>query len=127
MINNKYYIGFQGEPEILFYFKDNDNEKVGFRIWIGYFEYLLGASVSNTIVTGGIIENFVNQEGWYDESPWRIQNSQKAILELGQFNVDNVESKEESIIRILPELQKDMVTLLENSNQNNKILYIAYE
>lgn len=125
MVNNKYYNGFEGEPEVLIYFNGKDKE--GFRIWIGYFEYLLGASISEEVKTGGILESYINQDGWYDESEWRIEDLQQAIFELEQFNIEKIESKEDSVIEILSNLQKDLLKLLKNALINSSLLFMDYE
>ncbi|GAA0077317.1 hypothetical protein UT300005_16950 [Clostridium sp. CTA-5] len=109
MINDKYYAGFEGEPEILIYFKGKDKEKEGFSIWIGYFEFLLGASISEKIKTGGILESYINCDGWYDESQWIIEDLQQAIFELEQFKIEKIESKDNSIIETVCNLQKDLL------------------
>lgn len=123
MINNKYYDGFEGEPQILIYLKG----KEGFRIWIGYFEYMLGASILEDVKNGGILESYINQDGWYDESEWEIENLKQAIFEIEQFNIDKVESKEENVVEIVSELQKDLLKFLKNALINNSLMWIDYE
>ncbi|AOR23490.1 hypothetical protein [Clostridium taeniosporum] len=125
MINNKYYDGLEGEPEVVIYFKEKDKE--GFRIWIGYFEYLLGASISGEVKIGGILESYINQDGWYDESEWRIEELQQAIFELEQFNIEKIESKEDSIIETVSNIQKDLVKFLKNALKNSHLVCIDYE
>lgn len=127
MINNKYYDGFEGEPEIVIYFKEGNKEKKGFRIWIGYFEYLLGASLLKEIKAGGILESYINQNGWYDESQWRIKDLHQAIFELEQFDVDKIESRENSVIEIVSDLQNDLLKFMKNSLINSNLLFIDYE
>lgn len=125
MVNNKYYDGFEGEPEVVIYFKEKDKE--GFRIWIGYFEYLLGASISEEIKIGEILQSYINQDGWYDESEWRIEDLQRAIFELEQFNIEKIESKEDSIIETVSNIQKDLVKFLKNALESSNLVCIDYE
>ncbi|MBD7912079.1 hypothetical protein [Clostridium cibarium] len=127
MIDEKYYIGFEGEPEITIYYKEKDLSQSGLKIWIGYFEYILGASTSNDYENGGLIYSYINQDGWYDESPWQIDNLTQAIVELKKFNNDNVESEEETILKKLPDIQKDIIAFLEEAQYIDKVVFIDYE
>ncbi|HDK7166200.1 TPA: hypothetical protein PTV44_000002 [Clostridium botulinum] len=127
MIDDKYYVGFEGEPEVVIYYKEKDMKKNGMKIWIGYFQYLLDASISNTIENGGLVKNYMNQDGWYDESPWKIESLNEAIMELSQFNSESVKSKEKSVVKKLPAIQKELITFLKNAKINNKSVYVNYE
>jgi hypothetical protein len=127
MINNKYYDGFAGETEMLIYSKEENEETDGFRIWIGYFEYMLEAIILEKVKTGGILESYINQDGWYDESQWKVQDLQQAIFELEKFSIEKVESRENSIIEILPKLQSDLLKFLKKALLSRYFVYIQCE
>ena len=109
MIDNKFFSGFEGEPEILIYYYENNNEKVGFKVWIGYFECLLDACITENIKSGGVIERFINRDGWYEYSTWKIENVRQAIMDFKWFDKKNMECQEKSMIETLPHLQLELI------------------
>ncbi|GGB56559.1 hypothetical protein GCM10011409_37690 [Lentibacillus populi] len=123
-IKEKYYKGFEGEPEIEIV---NEGEKV-LRIWNGYFETLL-ESLFNEEDPVGLIKEYVFHEGWYDESPWEIKDLDLAIEQFKKSDINNIRHKEEiqNILPILPELSREIVSFLQDSKEKGKKVYIVYE
>ncbi|WP_314591081.1 hypothetical protein [Paenibacillus terrigena] len=130
VINDSYYAGFEGEPEIIFMY-ENSNERQVLKLWNGYFETLLDCLVQQTPVHEGILHEYYIHEGWYEESPWEIKNVEKEIQLFKSFVTNEITEeviKESSnIIPILPALTRDIITFLEQANDSGDNVYIVYE
>lgn len=69
MINNKLFDGYEGEAELTF--TANENKLI---IWNGYFETILDNLLDCEVEKRGIITEYFAHEGWYDDSPWLIED-----------------------------------------------------
>ncbi len=38
-----FYTGYEGEPEIIFYFENSDGQQTQLKAWIGYFDSIMSA------------------------------------------------------------------------------------
>ena len=126
MIDNKYRINYMYEIEIEIYYKNNNSEKIGYKIWRGYFENLLDGCYGENIAEDGILHGYMLQEEWYDEKPWEIRNIDTAILELERYNKNNVKSGDD-ILDKLEDLKKELIKLLKEAKENNHSVYIEYD
>lgn len=119
LVNKKYYDGFEGEPEIqLIYRKGNDNEI--FVIWEGYFDQIMRLIPSDEQGWTGLAYCYNMYTGWYEESPWVIEDLQ---LALNQFEkVDSTQLCDESI-----EILVLLCNILKESILNNYEISIARE
>jgi hypothetical protein len=73
MINNKYYFGFEGEPEIQIIQKRNDNDYV-LSIWEGYFDRIMSQMKPDKTGWTGIAYFYHLHTGWYDDDMWVDKN-----------------------------------------------------
>nr|WP_318539755.1 hypothetical protein [Terribacillus saccharophilus] len=117
MINNKYYDGFEGEPKLAFF---NDRHK--FIIWNGYFEIILDSLLDTELKKEGLLKEYFNHEGWYDDSPWMIPDISLTIRQLKQFDLNKVEQSE-NIKVVLPELVQEIIKFIVSSNERVWIEY----
>ncbi|PAE08308.1 hypothetical protein CHI12_06695 [Terribacillus saccharophilus] len=117
MINTKYYDGFEGEPEVVLF---NDHQR--FIMWNGYFESLLDSLLDTNLEKEGILEEYYNHEGWYDDSPWMIPDVPLTIWQLKHFDLNKV-NQSENIKVVLPELAHEIILFLENSKEKVWIEY----
>ncbi|MCG7408432.1 hypothetical protein MH117_13460 [Paenibacillus sp. ACRRX] len=128
MINDSYYVGFEGEPEIIFMF-ENLNERYELKLWNGYFETLLDCMLAQ--VQSGILNEYYVYEGWYEESPWEITNIEEAIQLFKSLDANKLAEyggkASKNIISMLPALTCDIVTFLEQANDSGTRVYIIYE
>lgn len=126
MINDKYYNGYEGETEVLFYYNQND-QKNGLRIWNGYFENLLIGCYDKIIRDDGILICYQSQIGFYDESEWKIRSIETVISELKRYKENNNQSKNLDILLETRALRNDLIELLQQAKLHNKDAYIVYD
>lgn len=116
LLNRKYYEGFEGEPELVLV-----NEENKFIIWNGYFEAILDALLEINLEKEGIIKEYFNHEGWYDESPWAIKDIQLTIEQLKSFDLSKVKQSD-NIKNVLPDLVQEIIQFLENARNTNVVV-----
>ncbi|GEC92270.1 MULTISPECIES: hypothetical protein [Brevibacillus] len=127
VINDLYYVGFEGEPEIIFMY-EKSNEVQVLKLWNGYFELLLDCLVQQTSVQDGILHEYYVHEGWYEESPWEIKDVEKAVQLFKLFDVKKVTENESSnIIPVLPAITMDIISFLQQAIQSGNRVFIVYE
>ncbi|MEE9753842.1 hypothetical protein VL763_08520 [Listeria seeligeri] len=118
MIDNRFYEGFEGEAELSFV---TDDDKLV--IWNGYFETILDNLLDCNIEKNGVIKEYFNHEGWYDDSPWLIEDNYLTINQLECFDINKIS---QTLMKDkLEEVVKKIISFLKN-NCLNKI-YIEYE
>ncbi|HCA3953884.1 TPA: hypothetical protein MPW73_002931, partial [Listeria monocytogenes] len=66
---------------------------------------------------------YFNHEGWYDDSPWMIEDNSLTIIQLKCFDINKI--NQTSMKDDLEEVVKTIISFLEN-NRFSKI-YIEYE
>ncbi|EKQ0694637.1 hypothetical protein P4P93_003033, partial [Listeria monocytogenes] len=66
---------------------------------------------------------YFNHEGWYDDSPWMIEDNSLTIIQLKCFDISKI--NQTSMKDDLEEVVKTIISFLEN-NRFSKI-YIEYE
>lgn len=118
MIDNRFYEGFEGEAELSFV--TTDDKLV---IWNGYFETILDNLLDCDVEKVGIVKEFYNHEGWYDDSPWLIEDNFITINQLKCFNSNKI--NQTSMKDDLEEVVKTIILFFEN-NSSRKI-YVEYE
>ncbi|MCF7618519.1 hypothetical protein [Bacillus sonorensis] len=119
MINTKFYDGFEGEPELIL--SDGENKLI---IWNGYFETILDSLLDKNIEKEGIIKEYFNHEGWYDDSPWVIQDLDLTIDQMKSFDINTLDVSED-MKNVLPDIVKEIIQFLENAK--NKTVVIEYD
>lgn len=127
--NTDYYTGFEGEPEILF--KIQANEKTfEFKMWIGYFNSILDNVKFPNPETNRFLSLYYLQEGWYDESPFEIEDVNEVIHVFNTFDIDKLSKDEKtqinSMISTLEEINNELISFLEFSLNNNYTVTISY-
>ncbi|WP_033166663.1 hypothetical protein [Clostridium sp. KNHs205] len=127
MINEKYYDGFEGEVEVLFYYYDNKGNQNGFRIWQGYFETLLSGCFLAEPLNTGLLKSYITQEGFYEEKPWKVLDNKTVINELSQFSTSNLEIESLDMIREVEELKNDLVEVVNEAINNQYQVLVDYD
>ncbi|EJU3045818.1 TPA: hypothetical protein U0S30_002932, partial [Listeria monocytogenes] len=69
------------------------------------------------------LKEYFNHEGWYDDSPWMIEDNSLTIIQLKCFDINKI--NQTSMKDDLEEVVKTIISFLEN-NRFSKI-YIEYE
>ena len=127
MVDNSYYKGFEGEVEVEIYYLDENNKRIGYKLWEGYFENILSGAFSEKHNSGGLLESYVSHGGWYDEVPWRVKDITLAITELKQFRKENLEPELKNMSQRLQEIDIKLVKFFENCQKEKRIVYIEYD
>lgn len=73
MINNTYYSGFEGEPEIQFILNRGSGNYV-LSIWEGYFDRIMSLLKPDDTGWTGIAYYYHMYTGWYDEDMWIVED-----------------------------------------------------
>ncbi|TCS96822.1 hypothetical protein [Hazenella coriacea] len=130
-INDRYYKGFEGEPEIQFIYTLDNEKKSILKIWIGYFETIMDAMITGEGELTGLVYYYSLHEGWYDESPWQIPNSSEAIEHFSKVRIEDLEQEVQQtlgdVIKVLPEVIKEIVIHLTKARDLQEAVYISYE
>lgn len=120
IIDDKYYKGFEGEPEIQFIKLLKEDERQILSIWSGYFDEIMEKIEPTTNGWDGLAYYYQLQEGWYEESPWTIDNIDYAIR---QFNEINEGSLHETTRKVLVQI-KDILQSASNAKHQVQIAYL---
>lgn len=126
MIDESFYDGYEGENEVVVYY-NQDSEKIGFKIWNGYFDNLLSGCYNAEIHSDGLLICYQNQDGFYDEQGWSIKNIDVVISELENYSDDQVESESPVMLSMLSIIKDKLITLLQDAKKSEEIVYIDYD
>lgn len=127
MIDDKYYTGFEGEINVDIYYVNENNEQVGYRLWDGYFENILSGAYYEDFKNDGLLDSYCSHEGWYDDSHWKIENINTAIVELNHYDENCLEPELKNMFPKLQEILKIILNLFEECEKNGKDVYIDYD
>lgn len=119
-IDEKYYIGFEGEPEITFSIIKENNIKRQFGMWGGYFDNIMKQIKPKEGRWTALAYYYQLGIGWYDESPWLIQNLEESYEQLIEIEVAKLENEEKEIIKII-------LSMLKYAIDNNCKAFILYD
>ena len=129
-MNDTYYIGYEGQPEISFFF-ESPTEKNILKMWIGYFEMLLDLMTQYAPSDEDILHVYCAHEGWYDESPWEIQNIDAAIRLFESFDLNKASGEQleqvKNIVPDIPGVAHQITAFLEKAITNGCKVYIEYD
>lgn len=129
-VNDTYYAGFEGEPEIRLIYKDSDESYI-LKIWNGYFDTLLDCLVQIESAQSNILSEYYAHEGWYEESPWEVKNIRENLQLFTSFDINNLTEEEAksltNILPVIPDLKNDIIILLERAVNGNGNVYIEYD
>lgn len=121
-IDERYYNGFEGEPEIIFIISNNGTEykRVGF--WDGYFNDMLREVKPTDEGWTGIAYYFhvgmFEKEQWLEDKPWHISNLPSVLYQLQTIKRDKIEWQE--TINVLDLL----IDLIKKAIENNEEISI---
>lgn len=125
MSGDKYYKGFEGEPQIVFQTQPDGMKLV---VWNGYFETLLERMLDQGIPPQGILGTFVEQSGWYDKSPWEIKNINAAVQQFKMVRVEQL--RDAHALELTADLQGllgQLIAFLEETALKKQRVFIVYE
>ncbi|MBC1917952.1 hypothetical protein HCJ46_04255 [Listeria booriae] len=118
MINNVFYEGFEGESELSFV--SSEDKLI---IWNGYFETILDTLIDSGVDKKGMLSEYFNHEGWYDDSPWLLRDTKLALEQLQCFDVGKV--CETTMTNKLSNVVNTIIMFLEKHISED--IYIEYD
>ena len=119
-LDEKYYHGFEGEPEIIFSLVIQNGEKRELGIWIGYFDKIMRQIKPKEGRWTSLAYFYHLYIGWYDESPWLIENLVEAYEQLNEIDHSNLTSKDKEVLETI-------LNLLIDAIDNNFKVFISYD
>jgi hypothetical protein len=120
-INEKYYSGFEGEPEIIFYIEKSDGSKSGIGVWVGYFNSIIKQIKPNEGRWTSLAYYYHLDIGWYEESPWLIVNLEEAYEQLREINKEDLTYEEDKVIL------NTILNMFRQAIDKSYKMYISYE
>lgn len=122
MLNNeKYYDGFEGEPQITFCLVIDNVivEQIG--MWDGYFNEIMEQIKPSVQGWTGLAYYYHLYIGWYEEDNWLIPNVKEIYEQFKGINDCELTGKPEK------ELLNLILSLLKKAIDENGKVYIIYE
>ena len=121
ILDEKYYDGYEGEPEITFTLLKKDGEKEQIGIWDGYFNAIMKKIKPKEEGWTALAYYYNLYTGWYDKSPWPIENLEEAYEQLTEINKESFEFIEEREVLII------ILNMLREALDNNYEAFISYD
>lgn len=112
MVNDKYYVGFEGEPEIQFICKKAKEDDV-IIIWEGYFDEIMRSMSPEEKGWTGLAYYYNMDLGWYEESSWIINDLYMALQQFNTINCEVLSSEACEILKLICNMLKEA---LDNKN-----------
>ena len=120
-VNEKYYDGFEGEPEITFCLVENNSvaQKIG--VWDGYFNSIMRLIQPEKEGWTGLAYFYHLYIGWYEEDNWFIPDILETYDQLANIDSNELVNREEKEVLIL------IVNMLKRAIEHNGKVYIVYD
>lgn len=99
-----FYTGYEGEPEIIFYFENSDGQQTQLKAWIGYFDSIMSAVQPAENGWKGLSYYYHTDTGWFEKTPWRIPDLEEVLKNIQNINITNLDKKTLSFYQNLCEL-----------------------
>lgn len=115
-----YYIGFEGEPEIIISIKEKGKISDFIRIWEGYFNNIMQQVECDNGKWTSLAYYFNLEVGWYDESPWLVENVKEAYRQLNSIDINELQDIEREVL-------KGILSCFEYAMENQLDVFISYE
>lgn len=115
-----FYTGYEGEPEIIFFFKDIDGQNVFLKTWIGFFDSIMAAIEPTESGWRGLSYYYHTVTGCFEETPWKIPDLREALIDLKSVNKIALEDKALLVYR-------SIIELLEKANSINEEVWVQYD
>ncbi|MFL0251970.1 hypothetical protein ACJDT4_16240 [Clostridium neuense] len=120
-IDERYYDGFEGEPEMIFTLVKINGEKEEFGIWDGYFIRFIEKVEPKENGWTGLAYYYHLDIGWFEESPWLVENLMESYEQLKEIDIESFEYYEEK------EVLRKIICLFKHAIDNGEKIYISYE
>lgn len=112
--DERYYEGFEGEPEIVFIVSHNGTEYKRVGSWEGYFDDMLQRVKPEQEGWTGLAYYFhvgmYEDEQWLKDRPWHVSDLHLALRQLREIERDRLEFKDTAhVLELLIELIKNAI------------------
>ena len=115
MINDKYYKGYEGEPQIRF--DSGTNELI---VWEGYIYTLMEYMFDQNLK---VLANYYSSDS---NDNWEMKNLKNAITEFDLFDVNKIAKQEwRDIANDLSDVAKEIADFLKKAFTQNQKVYVA--
>lgn len=104
-VNDMYYKGFEGEPEIQFICRKGKDSEI-LIIWEGYFDQIMRLIEPDDDGWKGLAYYYNMYLGWYEESPWMIQDLPTALKQFESINDKMISEEAREILKKTCEMLK---------------------
>lgn len=121
-IVDKYYIGYESEPEIQIIRKTVQEDIFVLRIWSGFFDDIMNAVEPEEKGWSSLAYYYNLYSGWYEESPWLLQDINAAVEQLKSIKEDKLSNSRGSV-----NVLTDIIKVLEDAVISGDSILIAYE
>lgn len=108
---DKYYKGYEGEPEIQIIKKSSNNEKIVLRIWTGFFDNIMTAIEPQSTGWTSLAYCYNLYIGWYEESPWKIENLDEAKEQLEGIDISKLNEIDKKVLEEILKVFKEAITV----------------
>lgn len=121
-IIDKYYIGYEGEPEIQIIRKTVQGDVFVLRIWSGFFDDIMNAVEPEEKGWSSLAYYYNLYSGWYEESPWLLQDINAAVEQLKSVKENKLSASRGSMNVLI-----EIIKVLEDAVKSGDSILIAYE
>lgn len=108
---DKYYKGYEGEPEIQIIKKSSNDERIVLRIWTGFFDNIMTAIEPQSTGWTSLAYYYNLYIGWYEESPWKIENLYEAKEQLEGLNRSILNDMDKEVLEEILRVFKEAMTV----------------
>jgi hypothetical protein len=99
---NDFYAGYEGEPEYIFRIERQPTSFL--RIWGGYIDAIMNAVTPGPSGWHSLAKFYHLDEGWFEESPWRIPELPAALDQLHAVDSSELDEQPKRVLTALCEL-----------------------
>ena len=121
-IVDKYYIGYEGEPEIQIIRRTVQGDVCVLRIWSGFFDEIMNAVEPEEKDWSSLAYYYNLYSGWYEESPWLLQDINAAVEQLKSIKEDKLSVNRGSMNVLI-----EIIKVFEYAVIAGDSILIAYE
>lgn len=119
-VNDKYYKGFEGEPEMTFSLMENGIITQKFTIWMGYFNCIMALIQPEEEGWTGLAYFYHLYIGWYEEENWPIPNLAEAYGQLEKLCPGDLRYEEAGEVLLM------IRNMLKHAIDHSGTVYIDY-
>lgn len=119
---DKYYVGYEGEPEIQIIRKTLQGDTFVLRIWSGFFDDIMKSIEPEEKGWSSLAYYYNLYIGWYEDSPWLLEDINAAIEQLKKIKSDKLSASRGSMNVLI-----EFIEVLEDAMISGDSIMIAYE